>query len=76
MCQSNLMGKESFMKIVLGIKVNRHHLTQFINSVENIDVNINAKTLIPLGRKQKKISLQPWPYKVLLFFLNTKHRKY
>ena len=45
MCQSNLMGKESFMKIVLGINVNWHHLTWFINSIENIGVNIKAKPI-------------------------------
>ena len=38
------MRKESFMKNSFGgKKVNWHHLTPFINSIENIDVNIKAK---------------------------------
>ena len=65
MCQGNLIGKERFLTNSAGENVKWPHLTWFTNSVESMCVIIKAKPLIPLGRRRKKVSSQPWLYKVV-----------
>lgn len=71
MCQSSLMGKESFLTNSAGKKPKWSCLTRFINAKESINVNIKAKTLTPLGREQKKISSWPWLCKAFFYIKKT-----